>query len=763
MMKIKKSKKRPEGRIITFYSFKGGVGRTMALANVAFLAARNGQRVLMMDWDLEAPGLGYYFRGLLDAPEARALKDAPGVLDIMLEWAWGVKACQSQAEFDALLKRFQTGEPFQTRVRPLLAQKHLPKGGTLDFIGAGSRNPLNPDPMPYEAALADFSWAQFFADAVGGQALFNLRNWAKSQYDIILLDSRTGLADVAGICTMQMPDEVALCFVLNHQNIDGVAKVAAAIRAHRQDEIKIRAVPMRITGTGTFEGSDAHARALGELKRVGGFSAEAVQNDFNGLSVRSADNVPFYETLAPFAASDEPEFDRLTLNYLQLASELIGKPFKHVPIESEWVGLVKRRLQPRQVTVEYLAKLQSADPYRIVAELQRLVEAAIDDKRDGIELDDDYVRAIVEMIGDGNIYLVDAVDVRHLQRRTLDLLRRLVEEQASQWQPLLILAIEGYLMCFIGTEDELPMLQELDGLLVQLPSMSFAERLKRINYRIRAARLFIDQAKPEAALQKLDGIRTVLNNVHDEDLDATGTRDNVIFTEAEIALLTGDAYHLKGDFFSAYKEYGQGLEQLADIKQAKKHYLTAHYEYLLHSRFAEAEPPFVPEEVAAEHAVMALKSGGSRISLSHLVQLAKPILKVPDPPYFALDFCESFLVSPKGFQSLLHNIQVGRIEVVIDFFITILGLCNIIATIDIDDERGQMALILVTETLRALFKHFNTKREQFTGNQKAELAHTALAILTILKNAAIPAERLAELEHEVSTFAPSLSSNPPAP
>ncbi|OYV04568.1 MAG: hypothetical protein CFE26_16205, partial [Verrucomicrobiales bacterium VVV1] len=36
----------------------------MALANVAFLAACNGLRVLAMDWDLEAPGLVYYFKGL---------------------------------------------------------------------------------------------------------------------------------------------------------------------------------------------------------------------------------------------------------------------------------------------------------------------------------------------------------------------------------------------------------------------------------------------------------------------------------------------------------------------------------------------------------------------------------------------------------------------------------------------------------------------------------------------------------------------------
>src|SRR5687768_18601726 len=49
------------GSVITFYSYKGGVGRSMALANIAVLLARRGHRVLAVDWDPEAPGLERYF------------------------------------------------------------------------------------------------------------------------------------------------------------------------------------------------------------------------------------------------------------------------------------------------------------------------------------------------------------------------------------------------------------------------------------------------------------------------------------------------------------------------------------------------------------------------------------------------------------------------------------------------------------------------------------------------------------------------------
>jgi MinD-like ATPase involved in chromosome partitioning or flagellar assembly len=39
-------------RIITFYSYKGGTGRSMALANIAWILASAGKRVLAIDWDL---------------------------------------------------------------------------------------------------------------------------------------------------------------------------------------------------------------------------------------------------------------------------------------------------------------------------------------------------------------------------------------------------------------------------------------------------------------------------------------------------------------------------------------------------------------------------------------------------------------------------------------------------------------------------------------------------------------------------------------
>src|SRR5438067_646551 len=72
------------GRIVTFYSYKGGTGRSMALANVGWILASNGKRVLMLDWDLEAPGLHRYFHPFLSD---RELAEARGVIDFVISYA----------------------------------------------------------------------------------------------------------------------------------------------------------------------------------------------------------------------------------------------------------------------------------------------------------------------------------------------------------------------------------------------------------------------------------------------------------------------------------------------------------------------------------------------------------------------------------------------------------------------------------------------------------------------------------------------------
>src|ERR1700730_14317394 len=73
-----------QGQITTFYSYKGGTGRTMLLANVAWILASAGKRVLVIDWDLEATGLHHYLHPFLIAP---LLEAADGLIDMVVEYS----------------------------------------------------------------------------------------------------------------------------------------------------------------------------------------------------------------------------------------------------------------------------------------------------------------------------------------------------------------------------------------------------------------------------------------------------------------------------------------------------------------------------------------------------------------------------------------------------------------------------------------------------------------------------------------------------
>src|SRR5713226_6057245 len=91
-------KTKEPGRIITFYSFKGGTGRSMAVANVGYLLASpqyGAKKVLLVDWDLEAPGLHRYFknsfsrhlrRALASKEYVRELNGYPGLVEIFTDY-----------------------------------------------------------------------------------------------------------------------------------------------------------------------------------------------------------------------------------------------------------------------------------------------------------------------------------------------------------------------------------------------------------------------------------------------------------------------------------------------------------------------------------------------------------------------------------------------------------------------------------------------------------------------------------------------------
>jgi cellulose biosynthesis protein BcsQ len=217
-----------KGRVVTFYSYKGGAGRTMALANVAWLLAHSGYRVLAVDWDLEAPGLHLYFRPFLRDPR---LHNTPGILDIVREHSTRVLNNKSADETqwpEQISSVLDYAESLQWS---------FPGNGVLDFLPAGRQD------HTYPVTMGTFDWANFWSEQGGDLILQSVRDDMVANYDYVLIDSRTGMSDTSGICTVALPDVLVACFALNTQSIEGTATIVGSVVGQR-DGRPIQVVPV---------------------------------------------------------------------------------------------------------------------------------------------------------------------------------------------------------------------------------------------------------------------------------------------------------------------------------------------------------------------------------------------------------------------------------------------------------------------------------------------------------------------------------------
>lgn len=196
--------------IVTFYSFKGGVGRSFCLVETAAQLAAMGRSVVVWDLDLEAPGLQ---RMPALAPVEKALK--LGTLDLLLEFQ---------------LSGFGTypEENLRKAIVPLDLPPALREaGGTLSFLFPGQLADR------YAEKFAAVRWDELFRspDRIG-QAFFHRVAHSLVHdigFDTLLIDSRSGYTDLGAICTLQLPDLVVLVFNLNEQNVAGIELVHHAV------------------------------------------------------------------------------------------------------------------------------------------------------------------------------------------------------------------------------------------------------------------------------------------------------------------------------------------------------------------------------------------------------------------------------------------------------------------------------------------------------------------------------------------------------
>jgi hypothetical protein len=344
-------------KIYTFYSYKGGVGRSMALANIAELLYRSGLRVLMIDFDLEAPGLEQYFYDNADPNEQKILQKLlcrRGVIDLLFSYK-SLRALQESrlpvghlselptaaaVSFDAaeetrraeVTKRAPVvtapepvSEPhtsalpqpdssleaeaeapsaaFPYPVEPLsgfISDIYSPtnaRPGRLSILTAGRRakEVLTADTDEkqtidefalYAGRVRSFAWDNFYLNLDGERFFEWFRAEAIKEMDVVLIDSRTGVAEMSGVCTYQLADVVVMFVAANHQNVEGVRKIAESLTRHELIEegrkgrdLSLILVPSRVDMSEKGE-ARRFVRALPPHGRLADFLRLEVRHEF---------------------------------------------------------------------------------------------------------------------------------------------------------------------------------------------------------------------------------------------------------------------------------------------------------------------------------------------------------------------------------------------------------------------------------------------------------------------------------------------------
>jgi cellulose biosynthesis protein BcsQ len=179
-------------RTVTFYSFKGGVGRTTALTHVAWILAMRGRKVVAVDLDLEAPGLSTAFN-LQPQPKY-------GIVDYFYERSYlpeGIKPNISITE--------------------IFGEVRIPNAkGRLFVVPAGCLS------LDYISKVDDLH-ANTVID--GDQSLwtvFKREIYEQLKPDVILIDSRTGINQWGALSLIQAADEAIIFLFPNEQNKQGI-------------------------------------------------------------------------------------------------------------------------------------------------------------------------------------------------------------------------------------------------------------------------------------------------------------------------------------------------------------------------------------------------------------------------------------------------------------------------------------------------------------------------------------------------------------
>jgi MinD-like ATPase involved in chromosome partitioning or flagellar assembly len=386
------------GTVVTFYSYKGGVGRSFTLANVAVLLARWGFRVLTIDWDLEAPGLHHYFGKLLPkSPRG-------GVVDLAYDFLAGAD------------------RPSDHALRLEL------EDGVVALLAAGR------DDSDYTGRVQGIDWEDLYRRGFA-EFLERCRAEWTEHYDFVLIDSRTGISDIGGICTAHLPDQLVVLFTANRQSVDGVVDIA-----RRADDARDRmpydrpphlVLPIlsRLDNRVEYERAEAWQQSCAEATAplFRNWLAKTVTQDLmlRHLTVPYVSYWSFGEQL-PVREERTPSSDQISFA-LETVAAVIAQQFDRTDLlaDNRDAYVAAARTQRRSYNLDLLVSVPRPEPQAAAALINELralglqVDRSLSGDPEFLELTGDPAKHLC-LVVDGEVSRWQATEAERFLRHALD-------------------------------------------------------------------------------------------------------------------------------------------------------------------------------------------------------------------------------------------------------------------------------------------------------------------------------------------------------
>lgn len=256
--------------IVTFYSYKGGMGRTTTMVSYAIKLALQGKRVFIIDADLEAPGYLNFF----DLPEHQGLRE--GKINGLVEYLSDLEFSRDKIQDAKNGKRQLSLQDYCLNIYYGNREAGLdPRLGNIYLMPAGNLNETMQNSDQMTSTMANRHLRAYME----GLSRINLGNiWTVLQNfnkllkqikdtfdpDVVLIDSRTGFNDVMGTATNYLSDVIVGFFGSNQQTIPGLKKL---LQSYQENDFKLLLINSILP-------DKQELRAEGNFKKLNGYIEE---------------------------------------------------------------------------------------------------------------------------------------------------------------------------------------------------------------------------------------------------------------------------------------------------------------------------------------------------------------------------------------------------------------------------------------------------------------------------------------------------------